>query len=214
VLKYLTPQYRAEGRARRVIGLYLQKRIDERNSGVAGRRDLIQWLIDEAPAGELDVPHLVRAIFGVFAVNHSATTHMIANAVFMLATDPETHLHVLREELMTHYQGVVPTKAVLAKLTELDKFLDEALRMNSATTLTSERIVLQDFTFKDGTVLPRGTMIGVPNRAAHYDPARYPSPETFNPDRSVPVGSKRSTSELTCTTRVDHLHFGYGRHAW
>lgn len=78
------------------------------------------------------------------------------------------------------------------------------------------RKALNDFTFSDGTFVPKGTTIVTPARCIHYDEAFYPNAHVFEPFRFV--GPRQADGEdlkhQYVSTTAEYLPFGYGRHAW
>ena len=80
------------------------------------------------------------------------------------------------------------------------------------------RLALQDFTFKDGTVIPKGTMICAAQRATHTDSSYYDDPLTFDPWRFSRIreeeGDTMKLEQLATTASVGYIPFGLGRYAW
>ena len=77
------------------------------------------------------------------------------------------------------------------------------------------RKVLNDFTFSDGRVVPRGCIIASPAYAVHRDNAIYNSPNTFDPFRFAQLRRDDDrTREQLISLSSDFMTFGHGRHAW
>src|SRR5437764_6288270 len=170
------PSYTSEVRARTLISPYLQQRLDAFSASLESRDDLLQSLINEAPSHKRNVTSLVQALFAVHSAVQSATTFLIANAIFMLSSDPEQYMPELRAEIQKHLLGGKINKSVLDKLVKLDSFLRESARLNNAFLLTAERLVMQDFFFSAGTLIPKGTTLAVPQMALHCNANTYPDP--------------------------------------
>ncbi|MBP2326667.1 cytochrome P450 [Kibdelosporangium banguiense] len=67
------------------------------------------------------------------------------------------------------------------------KFIDESLRHGSPVLLTGAlRLAGAPITLDDGTVIPTGTRLSALIGSANHDPAVYPDPEKFDPDRTNP----------------------------
>ena len=47
--------------------------------------------------------------------------------------------------------------------------------------MTVVRKAMKDFTFSDGTFIPKGTMIGVATRSLHHDEKFYRNANVFQP---------------------------------
>lgn len=76
------------------------------------------------------------------------------------------------------------------------------------------RKVLNDFTFSDGRVVPRGCIIASPAYAVHRDNAIYNSPNTFDPFRFAQLRRDDDrTREQLISLSSDFMTFGHGRHA-
>ena len=81
-----------------------------------------------------------------------------------------------------------------------------------------ERKALKDFTFLDGTFIPKGTHIAAAH-SVHLDEKFYEDPLSFKPFRFVEAregvndASDAVNNQLT-TTSLQYLLFGHGKHAW
>ena len=78
------------------------------------------------------------------------------------------------------------------------------------------RKALKDFTFSDGTFLPRGTTIAVAIRSIHHDEAFYENADAFEPFRfaDLPELEGEGMKYQFASTVTEYLPFGLGRHAW
>lgn len=222
-MKYFLPSYRRELEAREHIAPYLQQRLDAPTTYTKPRNDLLQALIDESPPHQRDIANLVSALFAVHAAVHSATTFFIASAISMLSSDPDQYMPILRAELHEHLGNGKISKQLLDKLVKLDSFLRESARLNNSTLLIGETVAMQDFTFSDGTFIPKGTTLGVPMQALHTDTNAYSNPESFDPWRYSNVREKAQNidgqwagpgMQATDVNGISYLHFGLKQHSW
>jgi cytochrome P450 len=92
-----------------------------------------------------------------------------------------------------------------------------AKKLNLGKTVSLTRKALKDFTFSDGTIIPKGAFVSVSSYAMHHDEDHYEAPEEFRGTRfeamrdpSNPGGSARLQM---ISTSPDYLLFGYGKHA-
>ena len=78
------------------------------------------------------------------------------------------------------------------------------------------RKAMKDFTFSDGTFIPKGTMIGVAARCLHYDEKFYENPNVFRPFRFAEMHGEDSdgAKHQFVSTSIEYLPFGHGKHAW
>ena len=79
----------------------------------------------------------------------------------------------------------------------------------------SQRTAVNDYTFSDGTMIPRGTMVAVALDSIHLNEKNYPDPLTFDPWRFFKLREQDTTGKRfdMIATGLDLLAFGYGRHA-
>jgi cytochrome P450 len=78
------------------------------------------------------------------------------------------------------------------------------------------RLALQDFTFSDGTFIPKGTLISVAAGPIHAENDIYPNAGAFDPFRfsNMRADEGESVKHHLVTTQPDYIPFGHGRHAW
>ena len=78
------------------------------------------------------------------------------------------------------------------------------------------RLAMKDYTFSDGTFIPKGTVVGTPIQSIHADDENYERATTFNPWRFSDARAKATdtTKYAYTNTSPDYLSFGYGRHSW
>ena len=124
--------------------------------------------------------------------------------LFDLAANP-SFVPALRGEVETLIKEEGYTKMSLHKMVKLDSFIKESQRLgvnnarmfrifdlivsssNSFHSVIMQRKVLKDFTFSDGTVVPKGNIIVVPNFAMHYDEVPRPILHLRNDAEALPL---------------------------
>jgi cytochrome P450 len=79
-----------------------------------------------------------------------------------------------------------------------------------------ERKALKDFTFSDGTFIPKGTHVAAVARPVHIDEKFYEDPLSFKPFRFAEAreGANDAIKNQLVTTSLQYLVFGHGKHAW
>jgi hypothetical protein len=120
------------------------------------------------------------------------------------------YLQPLREEVEVVISKEGWTKSAMNKLYKVDSFLKESMRLNNlgasaqyffilasclipvvSTSVTLTRKSVKDYTFKDGTFIPKGTLVCTPP-VAHFEDDYFANPEVFNGfrfvDEDVPEG--------------------------
>lgn len=77
------------------------------------------------------------------------------------------------------------------------------------------RYALQDWEFKDGTKIPKGTAIFTNQIALHLDEDSFADANTFDPWRMYRLRAKEgeATKHQYVMTGDKNLHFGHGKHA-
>ena len=88
--------------------------------------------------------------------------------------------------------------------------------INPGLLVSVSRKALKDFTFSDGTFIPKGTLIGVATRSLHHDEKLYENPNVFEPFRFAEMyeeGSECAKYQLV-STAFEYLSFGLAKHAW
>ena len=85
-------------------------------------------------------------------------------------------------------------------------------------TVGLRRLALKDFTFSDGTFIPKGTHVAAAQYCIQRDPEIHEDAGSFNPWRFSDAREKdtdpNSTKHAFVSTGLDYLTFGHGRHAW
>ena len=87
----------------------------------------------------------------------------------------------------------------------------------SLVLVSMTRLALRPFTFSNGVTVPAGTLVAVAGGVIHKDGELYPNPENFDGSRFVRLREhdvETTARHQALSTSVDHLTFGYGRHAW
>ena len=78
-----------------------------------------------------------------------------------------------------------------------------------------KRFVRRDYTFSNGTTVPRGVLLVVAGHTIHTDKNIYPDALSFDPFRFVKLKEQETSGRKfdMVTTSVDWLTFGHGKHA-
>ena len=79
------------------------------------------------------------------------------------------------------------------------------------------RKAMKDFTFSDGTFIPKGTLVSAASRAAHFDEDNYDNADVFDPWRFAKMEKDSASDALRnqfVNTHPEFLTFGLGKHAW
>jgi Cytochrome P450 len=152
-----------------------------------------------------------------------------------MSISPEC-IQPLREEVESVVKEQGWTKAALFNMRKLDSFLRETQRISGFSTsefrsalnnlhaylhlpVVMERKALKDFTFSDGTFIPKGTHVAAVSGPVNMDEEIYEDPLTFKPFRFAEAregadDARAAVKNQMITTSPQYLLFGHGRHAW
>lgn len=80
------------------------------------------------------------------------------------------------------------------------------------------RFALRDYTFQDGTFIPKGNFVTASLYSLHMDDENYEDAKVFKPWRFVEMRENGEEGESVkhqfTNTSVEYLSFGLGKHAW
>ncbi len=170
------------------------KIIADRRSGRTGgqfddKGDALSMLMmaqDENGAG-MDDKQVRDEIMTLFGAGHETTAKALSWAWYVLSAYPDIAAK-LRAELDSVLAGRRPTIEDLPKLPYLDQFVKEVLRLYPpAWVVTREPI--NDVTIA-GVPVKKATPIIVNIYASHRNPAHFPDPLAFKPERWTPEFEK------------------------
>ncbi|KZS96405.1 cytochrome P450 [Sistotremastrum niveocremeum HHB9708] len=176
--------------------------------------DFLSFLMDEAVGIEKDPEELSRRILVMNFAANSTTSMSFTHVLFFIAGMPE-YVAPLREEV----EGVIAaegwTRTALSKCHKLDSFIKETMRLRGAGKLSTLRMAVKDFTFSDGTFIPKGTIIQGLASGRHEDPEIYgESAAEFDGFR---FDNLRNAGDVTkhqaVSVGLDYLAFGLGKPA-
>ena len=158
--------------------------------------DCMQWSIERSRKGA-STPSLVRHILAtLFASTHQLPV-LVSFALYRLSKHPE-YLDALRTEATRC--GNDPHTTGNDDLPLLDSFLKEVARMHPITAFSMPHQVVSDFTFTDGTHVPAGNWVCIPQKAIMQDSALYADPTVFQGFRYVhwnDLGEPASAARLS-----------------
>ncbi|KAF8271106.1 cytochrome P450 [Lactarius quietus] len=178
--------------------------------------DMLMWLMSEAKGVERSLEGLARRLLVVnFAAIHTTSNQTFANVLYRLLSNPE-YIEPLRHDVQSAVAEEGWTKAGMDKMHKIDSFLRETQRLDDLDSVTVTRLALRPFTFSNGITVPPGTLVGLPGGVVHRDGEIYPNPEEFDGFRFAKLRERDVDAvarHQALSTSVDHLTFGYGRHA-
>ena len=158
----------------------MTEQIARRRADSQPREDILSLLLaakDESgqPMSEVELKDELRTL--LFA-GHETTAIGMAWALYWLHRTPEVKQRLVQE---LGALGHRPQPEELAKLPYLGAVCDETLRIHPVVTLVNRKLRVP-FTLR-GHALPAGLGVMVSITQAHSNPAVFPEPERFRPER-------------------------------
>jgi cytochrome P450 len=138
---------------------------------------LSRMATDTGPEGRMEDPYLVTTAALLLNAGHVTTVNLIANGMLTLLRHPAI-LDRLRNE-----PDLIPAT------------VEEVLRYEPPVQFLTGRTTLDEIALA-GTTIPKGVVLTLALAAGNRDPARFPDPDRFDPERRD----------------NEHLGFGSGIH--
>ncbi len=165
------------------------------------RTDLLGLLLAAYP----DDPEIVRDQIITFLVaGHETVASALTWAFGLLAHHPQ-ELRRVHEELAAHRVGEGIGLSDLDELPAVRACFDEALRLYPPAWVITRSATID--TVLGGRFVPAGSLIIISPWLRHRDPARWPLPDAFLPER---FGTRPGALARAATTRAEYLPFGTG----
>lgn len=184
-----TPHNIRWNRARRRLDEIVYGLIEERRQGGTGGGDILDRLVnarDEETGRSMSRRQMRDEIVTLMLAGHETSATALTWTLYLLATHPDVERR-LRETLDTELGGKPATASDLPRLGYLKQVVQESMRLYPPVWAVSRRS-REAVTFGPYTV-PAGSYIGAITYALHRNPAYWPDPERFDPDRFAPSQS-------------------------
>ncbi|EDW56056.1 GM22912 [Drosophila sechellia] len=165
----------------------------------SGGDNLLQWLA-ESKRG-LGTEELAGHATTLLLEGYETSAMLLAFALYELALneDAQRRLHIELDEVAQRHAGNLIDPVALGELRYSEAALLEALRLHPAMQALQKRCT-KSFTLPDqkpaassALKVQLGTVLVLPVQAIHLDPAVYPAPNQFRPERFLiqpPVGCR------------------------
>lgn len=213
-----TPAHRRVARARRemwdvVDQLIARRRTAAAQTGAAAgaaRNDLLSLLLAasdaETGAGLDDLAVRDQALVFLLA-GHETTGATLAFALHLLGRHSGVQQRV-RDEVQQVAGGRALTAADIDHLTYTAQVLDETMRLYPPGHTLARRAVQP--AELGGHQVPVGRIVAISVWAIHHNPAVWPDPRRFDPDRFAGTDGAEPDGEGDKVARYAHLPFGGG----
>ncbi|XP_017012809.2 cytochrome P450 6A1 [Drosophila takahashii] len=162
------------------------------------RNDFMDLLLDlrrQEKGRGLTMEQLAAQVFVFFVAGFETSSSNMSYALFELAKNQavQQKLRLEISDVMARHREL--TYEAMLEMPYLDQTITETLRkypaLSSLTRLASEDYEIPSRDGGDPVVLEKGTTVHIPVLAIHYDPAIYPEPYEFRPERFAPAACQQ-----------------------
>ncbi|MEB8337880.1 cytochrome P450 [Streptomyces endophyticus] len=160
--------------------------IAERRAADEPGGDLLGLLIKaRTEDGETLSPDEIRDQVLVFLLaGHETTSTSLTFALHLLGRNPDAQKRMHEEIDAVLTEGRPPQAGDLDRMPYTERVIKEAMRLYPAAAATGRQAVAD--TEVDGVHIPAGSDVTVSAYVTHRDPAYWPDPMRFDPDRFLP----------------------------
>ncbi|KAH8588815.1 cytochrome P450 [Bisporella sp. PMI_857] len=163
------------------------------------RKDFFYYLLnakDPETGKGFTTPELWGESNLLIIAGSDTTSTALAAAFFYLVHNPEK-LDKLAKEILATFKDVeeIHSSATLNGCAYLKAVIDEAMRLSPPVGGILPREVLAGGIDIDAMHIPEGVVVGTPHYALHHNPAYFPQPFEFTPERWIASSSSQVTKE-------------------
>lgn len=142
---------------------------------------LFRNLYKAAEANEITTQHICDEAALYFLAGSDTTANTLSYLVWAVSREPHVRAALLSELRTLPAEGW--GEASLRQLPYLDRVIQEALRLYGAAQVALPRVVPMGGAEVGGCWLAEGTEVSTQAYTMHRDPAIFPDPNRFDPDR-------------------------------
>lgn len=160
-------------------------------------------VMNESAGGVPDATSLYEEAQALLFGGADSAANTTMTGLAHLLTHPSL-LQPLKTELLTAWPDLSqppPTLEQLEHLPYLTAVIKESLRVSPGVCSPLPRVVPASGATIDGTFIPAGATVSMAASSLHSNPALFPSPQTFSPDRWVGPGGKKRERYLVPFSR-------------
>jgi cytochrome P450 len=165
------------------VGRNLRKLIEKKRNMGGDQKDAMAVLMNarDDEFEPLSDDELVAEAVTLFIAGHETTAMTLVWTLFLLERHPAVH-SALRAEINSVLGKRDPSIEDIAHMALLDRVIKESMRILSSVPLLFFRVASETSSV-GGYNIPKGTNILISPLGTHHDPALYPEPNRFLPDR-------------------------------
>ncbi len=130
----------------------------------------------------------IDEILTLIIAGHETTASVLNWTWYLLAQHPEIEQQVLAESQQYMPLNDLPGMDEIAQLKLTQQVLDESMRLYPPVWVITRKAIADDHF--NGIDIPAGTDILIPPYLVHRNPAYWPDPEKFDPQRFSPENKK------------------------
>jgi len=167
---------------------YTEKLIDRRTKLGASRPDFMSRVLEHNRDDGTGITRdEINATMALLVVAGSETTAtLLSGCLYLLLRNPDK-LNKLREEILAEFQSADDITILrVNRLPYLFAVLEESLRVYPPVPVSLPRVVPPEGASISGYWVPGGTIVGVPQLAAHNSLLNFVEPDAFLPERWLP----------------------------
>jgi len=156
-------QRRQREQAWRDLNQYMAGLVERRRE-LPGDDLLSRMATDTGPEGRMADPYLVATAALLLVAGHETTVNLLGNGMLTLLRHPAML------ERLRHEPDLIPAT------------VEELLRYEPPVQFLPNRTTLDEIALA-GTTIPKGVLVTLALAAGKRDPARFPDPDRFDPER-------------------------------
>eukprot|EP01125_Pyxidicula_operculata_P007668 TRINITY_DN2597_c0_g1_i1.p1 TRINITY_DN2597_c0_g1~~TRINITY_DN2597_c0_g1_i1.p1 ORF type:complete len:503 (-),score=121.10 TRINITY_DN2597_c0_g1_i1:115-1623(-) len=187
--------HRAFNSSRKLVLDVINKRLEERKSGVYNQNDLLDLILDAAAQDDaefkLTTTQMISDMFLFFIAGHETSAGILTSAVYYLGKNKKVLEEATKEVDKVLGKGQLPSAENINEFPFVQAVLRETLRMRPPINSAGFRVALKDCVIAKHFV-PQGTIILLPNYRAHYSEEFWENPLEWNPHRWIGEGSQKN----------------------
>lgn len=159
---------------------------------------LFQAILNSSlPTPEKQAERIAQEGYSFIIAGSETTSHVISNATFYILANPSI-LHRLKNEINTSLSPNTTHPAIqqLEQLPYLSAIVKESLRISTLVTSRLPVIAPNEVLKYGEWIIPTGTPVSMSLRNVLLDPAIFPEPREFRPERWL-VENKEELERMT-----------------
>ncbi|KAJ3551745.1 hypothetical protein NP233_g13020 [Leucocoprinus birnbaumii] len=205
-------QFDTKGKIREIEG-YLRPVLEKRlEKGTlehpdADSNDMITWLWNAVNETNRSLNDIAIRLIWINIASIRTTSSLLSHVLINLATYT-SYIEPLRKEISAIVEAEGWSKSSIERMRKLDSFVKESQRVHGSSAVMVRRLAMKDFTFSDGSVIPKGTTFAVAGGEINNDERYYSNPEEFQGFRFADMDSLKWQMTPTAVTQcIQHLLF-------